>query len=123
MPDAKRRLILAAVLAGLSLPAVAALPAADLPLTVPTGTAVPAEPGAAPALRLADDDDDDGWRRLRGRRGDHEGRRGGSQDDDHEDDEDEDDDDGDDDGRAGPRRVGPPPVQNPLIGAPRAVVN
>ena len=137
-----RRLLLAAFLAGLAVPgvtapALAALPGADFPLDVTTDTAVPAQSIAAtdaPApVRLADNDDDDDGRRFLRRGGDDDrrraARRGGDDDDDDEDDDDDDDDDDecdDDDGNCGrmaPRRTGPAPAQNPLIGAPRAVVN
>lgn len=114
------------ILTGLALPAVAALPRTEASQTVPlTETASPARAGAQP-IRVADDDRDDDddehdWRRSRRDGVEAVMRRGDDDDDRHEDDEDDDDDD--DDGYAAPRRTGPAPAQNPLIGAPRVRVN
>ena len=128
----KPRLLLIAALAALAVPvggAMAAPPghAADTATATAVGR-VMAPTDAAP-VRVADNDDDDdhGWRRAGGGL-DRQAMRRGSDDDDHDqDDHDDDDDDDDDDdmgdGRAAPRRIGPAPAQNPLIGAPRAAVN
>lgn len=119
----KTRLLVIAALAVLATPLTAAAVRAALPQA---GAAVPetaASETATPApLRLADNDDDEGGLWLRHGKGDQRGemRRASRGDDDEDDDDDDDDDDG---AAPAPVRRGPPPVQNPLIGAPRAVVN
>lgn len=118
MPKLDPRAVLAVILAGVAMPAVAA-PQAAFQVAADGDTAMPGPAADAAPRRLADnDDDDDGWRRKDDRRDSHDGgRRGGR----HHDDDD-DDDDGDD--RADtPRQIGPAPAQNPLIGAPRANTN
>ena len=113
MPKLDRGLVLAVILAGVAMPAIAAPHAG---FQIAAGDAATPDP-AAP-MRLADnDDDDDGWRRKGDRRSRHDGEHRGR----HHDDDDEDEDDDDD--RAAPRRVGPAPAQNPLIGAHRANTN
>ncbi len=118
MPKLDPRAVLAVILAGVAMPAIAA-PQAAFHVAAGGDTAI-ADPAAEAApMRLADnDDDDDGWRRKgegRDRHDGHDGERRGGR---HHDD----DDDGDDRATA-PRRIGPAPAQNPLIGAPRANTN
>ena len=121
MSTPTRRLVMAVVLSGVALPALAAL--SDSEARLVAGKSGLAE-DAAP-IQLADNDDDDNrWWRKDGRRGDHDHRRGRHHDHDDDDDHDDDhDDDDDDDRRSAPRRTGPAPAQNPLIGAPRATTN
>lgn len=125
-----RRPLLIAALAGLAASVALAVAAA-----VPNTSTDPAigtvmGEGEPASVQVADNDrDEDGdaiKRHPRGhrdradrheRKGDHRGRH--HDDDDHE----SDDDDDDDGGRATPRRSGPAPAQNPLIGAPTATVN
>lgn len=116
MSTPTRRLVMAVVLSGVALPALAALSDGEARLVAgKSGLAEDAAP-----IQLADNDDDDNrWWRKDGRRGDHDHRRGRH----HDDDDDDDHDDDDDDRRAGPARTGPAPAQNPLIGAPRATTN
>ena len=124
MPKLDPRAVLAVILAGVAMPAIAA-PQAAFHVAAGGDTAI-ADPAAEAApMRLADnDDDDDGWRRKGEGRDRHDGHDGGRRGGRHHDDDDDggDDDDGDDRATA-PRRIGPAPAQNPLIGAPRANTN
>lgn len=126
MPHIKRSLVLAAVLAGVAMPALAARGEADDRLAANRDGAVAlVQDGAAP-LRLADDDHDDD-RKFR-RRGHDESRDSRRHSRDHDDDDDDDHDDHDDDdndhrGRGAGRPAGAAAAQNPLIGTPRANTN
>lgn len=117
MPKLDRGLVLAVILAGVAMPAIAA-PNAGFQIAARDA----ATPDPAVPMRLADndDDDDDGWRRKGDRRSRHDGEHRGRH---HDDDDDDDEGEDDDDDNAAPRRVGPAPAQNPLIGAPRANTN
>lgn len=118
MSNPTRRLVIAVILSGVALPALAALSDSESRLVAVTSGATE---DAAP-IRLADNDGDDHrWWRKDGRRGDHNHRRERHHDD-HDDDDDDDDDD-DHDRRSSPRRTGPAPAQNPLIGVPSATTN
>ena len=118
MPKLNRGLVLAVILAGVAMPALAA-PHAGFQIAARDDTATP-DPAAPMRLADNDDDDDDGWRRKGDRRDRHDGERRGRH---HDDDDDDDEGEDDDDDRAAPRRVGPAPAQNPLIGAHRANTN
>ena len=109
-----KSLTLAALLTGLALPALATLPDPAAPIARDAVASL-ADPAASAPIRLASGGGDD---------------RDEEDDDDDDEDEEDDDDDCDDDeagtagcGPAALRRKGPTPAQNPLIGAPRAVVN
>lgn len=115
MSNPTRRLVMAAILAGVAAPTLAAPSDSELRLAGEN----PVAAKDTTSTRLADNDGDDNrWWRKDGRRGDDDHRRGQHHDDDHDDDDDD-----DDDRRSAPRRTSPAPAQNPLIGVPRASTN